>query len=299
MKTSIFYLLILLIAAICSLNANSDESIQLTQDGNTEYRIILNGASPIETFAAQELQGYVMQSSGAFLPMAGADELPLGKRIFLGKNALTKLGLSINESALGLDGFVIKTIGDRIIIAGATPRGTLYGVYTFIETIGCRWLAPGVNGEVIPQIPSIVILPMNRSERPRMSYRGFKSSFLTTYASTEWIDWMAKNKLNLLMIDDTMYNDFKNIMRGELERRVIQVGVNFEFPESESEKKTIDDNSPEAITKKLMDFINNNPEINIIELHANLIKLEFLTKLSGTIHETYPDKIVSIRLDCD
>ena len=298
MKTPIFCLLILLIAAICPLKTNSDESIQLTQDGNTEYRIILNGASPIETFAAQELQGYVMQSSGAFLPMAGADELPLGKRIFLGKNALTKLGLSINESALGLDGFVIKTIGDRIIIAGATSRGTLYGVYAFLEIIGCRWFAPGVNGEVILQIPTIVIPPSNYTERPKINHRGFKSLFLPTYTSTDWIDWMAKNRLNLLMIDETMYNDLKKIILGELERRGIQVGISFDVSLSDEE-------SLSAVSKKLAEFINDNPEVDIIELNSNgtldnaenkVLKPELVIRAADIIHENYPEKLIYIRV---
>jgi len=306
MKISISCLLILLIAAICCQNAYSDESIQLTQDGNTEYRIMLSpNASSIETFATQELQGYIMQVSGAFPPIAGPDEPPLGKRIFIGKGILAKMGLNIDESTLGSDGFVIKTDGDKIFIAGATPRGTLYGIYAFIESIGCRWFAPGVNGEIIPQIPSITIPQLNISERPRMSYRGFKSSFLTTYTNTEWLDWMAKNRLNLLMIDDTMYNDLKNTVCGELERRVIQVGVSFEIPESENDNKTKDDVSSETFTKKLMDFINSNPEVSIIELRLktsnkseiNSIKQESSISIANTIHKNYPEKIVSIQVD--
>jgi len=308
MKTSISCLLILLITVLYSLNAYSDDSIQLTQDGNTEYRIMLSpNASPTETFAAQELQGYVMQISGAFPPLAGPDEPLLGKRIFIGKSILTKLRINIDEKALGLDGFVIKTDGDRIFIAGATPRGTLYGVYAFIESIGCRWLAPGVNGEVIPQIQSISIPQLNIMERPRMSYRGFKSSFLTTYTNTEWIDWMAKNRLNLLMIDDTMYNDLKNTVGGELEIRVIEVGVRFEIPEFDNEKKPADDVSQGSITKKLTDFININPEVSIIEIHAkkasdnpesNSTKLESLIKIVEIIHDSHPEKIISIQVDC-
>jgi hypothetical protein len=296
MKTPIFCLLILLIAAIYPLNANSDEGIQLTQDGNTEYRIILNGASPIEIFAAQELQGYLAQSSGAFLPMAGAGESLLGKRIFLGKSALTKLGLSINESALGLDGFVIKTIGGRIIIAGATPSGTLYGVYTFLEIIGCRWFAPGVNGEVIPQIPTIMIPTLNYTERPKINHRGFRSLFLPTYTSTDWIDWMAKNRLNLLMIDETMYDDLKKIILGELERRGIQVGISFDVSISDEE-------SLSAVSKKLAEFINNNPEVDIIELNGTLdnaenkvLKPELVIKATDIIHENYPEKLIYIRV---
>jgi len=261
------------------------EKIQLTQDGSTDCRIMLGAdATEIEKFAAQELQGYVMQISGAFLPMANRNEQAFGKLIFVGRSALARLGLDVDEDYLGTDGFAIKTIGDNIVMAGATPRGTLYSVYAFLEGIGCRWFAPGIIGEVIPHQPSIVIPSMDYSERPSFEYRGFISTFSVAYGNAQWIDWMAKNRLNCLMMDLSKYNDFKKIMGGELERRGMYVGVtsdNFD----------------------IVDFVNNNPEVDIIALRVGDLKsasaeetpdeqyLEAITRTAQLIHKNHPDKL--------
>ncbi len=39
------------------------------------------------------------------------------------------------------------------MICGGGDRGTLFGVYRFLETLGCRWLAPGAENEVVPSRP--------------------------------------------------------------------------------------------------------------------------------------------------
>ena len=47
------------------------------------------------------------------------------------------------------DGFVIRTVGDRVLIAGRGARGTLYGAYAFLEEpLGVRWYMPGKVGTV-------------------------------------------------------------------------------------------------------------------------------------------------------
>ena len=48
----------------------------------------------------------------------------------------------------GSDGFVLRTLGDSLVIAGGTSRGTLYGVYALLEKLGVRWYTPEV--EVVP-----------------------------------------------------------------------------------------------------------------------------------------------------
>ena len=54
----------LLMALFAWLIVEADGDIQLIEEGSTYYRIMLGpGASPIDEFAAQELQGYVMQIS--------------------------------------------------------------------------------------------------------------------------------------------------------------------------------------------------------------------------------------------
>ena len=280
-------IIIILIFSYCQY-ANSQEGILLVQDGNSDFRIVPSAnASPIEIFAGQELQGYITQSSGGFLPMSNPNEPLLEKRIYLGRKAVERLGLTLDETKLGSDGFIIKTIGDRIAIAGWTPTGTLYGVYAFLEGIGCRWLAPGVNGEVIPIKSNIIIPNIDILQTPKIQCRGFKSSFTNTFTNTEWIDWMAKNRLNLIVVESDMFNDLKTIASGEMEKRGIKAGVSFVVTNSEESKK------------KITDFIKANPQVEIIELYPkdNKKSIDSIASIADNIALNYPEKKVFLRVD--
>ncbi len=259
----------------------AEEQLQIVEDGKTPYRIVVGpGASPTEDFAAHELQGYIMQISGVFLPMDRGNVPVAGKRILVGRAAVAKLGLKADESYLGPDGFIIRTIGDKILLVGGSPRGTLYSVYTFLEMLGCRWLAPGIIGEVIPQLLNVAIDPIDHIERPDIPYRGF-TNYIPT-ASAQWIDWMAKSKMNYLMIPQPDYADFKQISGGELERRGMEVGVSF----------AIEDSQPTA--DRILEFIATNPEVAIIEIQAghseNGITSSQLMEMEEAIHQNHPDK---------
>ena len=65
----------------------------------------------------------------------------------LRENAFTSAGLSslkqngIDCEKLGEEEWVIRTVGDDLILTGGRPRGTMYAVYEFLEDyVGCHWL---------------------------------------------------------------------------------------------------------------------------------------------------------------
>jgi len=276
-RTSILWLLFLIGAYICQ-SASSAEQIQLVENGSTDYRIMLGpGASPVTAFAAQELQGHVIQISNAFLPMAGRNEPARGKLVLVGSSAAAKMGLDIADSHLGKDGFIIKTIGDKIVLAGGSPRGTLYSVYTFLEMLGCRWLAPGILGEVVPRYPSIVVESIDHLERPDIVYRGFTNLVPVSYEGPLWIDWMAKNKMNYFMISQPNYDSFMKILGGELEQRGMDIGVRL-------------DNSMSL--DQVQEFMGNRREISVIEIGE--MDKEYATMLSDMISKRYPGKLASL-----
>lgn len=269
--------------ALCHVQA-AEGQLQIVEDGKTPYRIVIGpNASPTEDFAAHELQGYIMQMSGVFLPMDRGNAPVAGKRILVGRTAVAKLRLKADESYLGPDGFAITTIDDRILLVGGSPRGTLYSVYTFLEMLGCRWLAPGIIGEVIPQLSSISIAPIDHSERPDIAYRGFTNYIPAIYESAQWIDWMAKNRMNYLMVPQPDYADFKQISGRELERRGMEVGASF----------ALEDGQPTA--DQILEFIASNPEVRIIEVQTgypeNGISSSQLIEMEEAIRQNHPDGI--------
>ncbi|MCX6375978.1 MAG: DUF4838 domain-containing protein, partial [Armatimonadetes bacterium] len=83
----------------------------------------------------------------------------------------------------------IKTVGPHLVIAGGRLRGTMYGVYTFLEDVlGCRWYSSKVS--FIPKRSSITLKPLDITRKPDFDYRDL-------WYSDSWdADWAARNKLN-------------------------------------------------------------------------------------------------------
>jgi len=146
----------------------------LADKGFSHYRIIIPSyPTPDEQKAGDVLQDHLLQISDAALPVISDNRNGEGSpfEIILGQNErLDKLGIEINFNELGNDGFVIRTDSLRLIIAGGSKKGTLYGVYTFLEKyLGCRMYAPGVK--IVPRSEKIIISEIFDKQIPAINYR--------------------------------------------------------------------------------------------------------------------------------
>jgi len=163
----------------------------LAENAQSAYRIVLaDDASPSTKHGANELQTFLQEISGAKLPIV-SDREPLGQQeIILGNNAhLQQLATKINFEPLGLEGYVIRTVGDHLVIAGGSLRGNMYGVYGLLEDhLGCRWFAPGVSR--IPKQQRLAVGPIDDRQVPVLEYR---EPF--TFDCFDG-DWCARNRVN-------------------------------------------------------------------------------------------------------
>ena len=163
------------------------QNIVLTENQSSRYSIVLPSHPNVyEAKAATILQKYLMEISGAALPVISATQHRSSYEIVLGQNErLDELSLNINYQGLKDDGFVIKTDSSRLIIAGGSEKGTMYGVYSFLEKyLGCRMYTPRVK--IIPSQPDIVLNRINDQQVPVIGFRD------THYRSTwdaEYTDW--------------------------------------------------------------------------------------------------------------
>jgi hypothetical protein len=164
-----------------------ESEIVLAENQLSKYRILLPSApSASERKAADILQQYFLEVSGAALPVVSAEEHRSKYEIVLGQNdRLDELAVNIDFNSLGQDGFAIKTDSMRLIIAGGDDKGTLYGVYSFLEKyLGCRMYSPQVT--VIPKRERIALNRIDIVEVPVIKFRD------THYRVTwhpEYIDW--------------------------------------------------------------------------------------------------------------
>lgn len=169
-------------------NASAEKhEIVLAENALSRYRILIpSAARPDEKKAASVLQDYLLQISGAALPIITADKHRSRYEIVLGQNdRLDELAINIDFNALKDDGFLITTDSARLIITGGNGKGTLYGVYTFLEKyLGCRMYSPTVK--IIPSLKRIAVGRIHDQQVPALTYR------TTHYRVTwhpEYIDW--------------------------------------------------------------------------------------------------------------
>ena len=178
---------------IRGLSARADPANQplaLVSRGESTYSICISQtASPSEKHAAEELQKFLQEISGARLPVVTDSDKPGGNLVLVGNSALVDpLVPRMAFEKLGPEGFILRTAGNRLLIVGGRQRGTLYGVYAFLEKLGCRWFTRDVS--VIPKKPTLLVEPLDEIEKPAFEYR---EPYFTEACDK---DWAARNKVN-------------------------------------------------------------------------------------------------------
>ncbi len=98
------------------------------------------------------------------------------------------------------DGIYIRINSGKGIIAGTNDRSVLLGVYRFLKEIGCRWIRPGIDGEIIPK-KDISLVNANVVEKASYRHRGICIEGAVSYENVyDIIDWSAKVGFNSYFI---------------------------------------------------------------------------------------------------
>jgi hypothetical protein len=144
----------------------------LASDGKARSIIIQSAeATGPERHAAAELQFHLQAITGAkFQIETNAAEVS-PRAIVVGSSALAeKLFPDIDFAKFGAEEFVIRTRGDRLLLAGGKPRGTIYAVNRFLqEQCGVRWWTPWATN--IPHRSTLRIPELNVHSQPAFEYR--------------------------------------------------------------------------------------------------------------------------------
>ena len=185
-------------AVVLSVLLGSVEAgLELMRDGQPRATIVVAAKhSAVAELAAKEFQVYVQKTSGALLPIVDEATEVAGAKVVIGPSALARR-LAPGVADLPANGFVIRTRGDSLVLAGADGRGdplrvetqvgTLFGVYAFLrDQLGIRWIWPGELGEVIPRRGTIRVGNLERRHVPRMLYCYYGADFTKHSALTLW-----------------------------------------------------------------------------------------------------------------
>ncbi|MBH5320191.1 DUF4838 domain-containing protein [Paenibacillus sp. GSMTC-2017] len=300
----------------------------LVRNGLSEAVIIwwstsANGPD-VPSFAAAELKSYAGKISGAQVPIRKGqlvsasgqtlNAISSGIAIVTGTEANTYLqtpaGTDVsvpidwfsqaNTALTGAkeDSFSIQTVGSKVILAGSNDRGTLYSSYELLERLGVKFYAPNFesyngNSEFVPSLPSITIADLNVKEEPSLKYR-------RKYVEEGWshtsenlpqlLDWMAKNKLNILAyptdyihLGIVKYDSWRTQLVPELKKRglVLEAGGHgFDSFLQPSKYKNAhpewfvsgynvfdvaNDAAVTAYINEVVDYLSDRPEIRIFD----------------------------------
>ncbi len=161
-----------------------------------DWRIVVApGAIASEEYAAEELRAHLVLAGGPELRILSAPEGP-GGHFFIGPDAASLSPVGFDPADYGPEDLRIVVRPGAVVVAGGRPRGTLYGVYTFLEDyLGVRFVTAD-HTHVPPLGPERRIEAVDRVYRPPLEWRW--SDFESNYARA---DFASRLRLNAARVD--------------------------------------------------------------------------------------------------
>ena len=158
----------------------------IVKDGKSAWKIgTARGVGRRTRFAALEMRNFIERMTLAALPIVEEGR---------GRECLSL----VEDETLPSEGFRIEVTPQRVEIRG-NGNGVLYGVYAFLEKVGCRFVIPG--DDCVPRGASLQVEQCRIEESPDSTWRMGRIVDPTLEADPAkdviaQIDWCAKNRLN-------------------------------------------------------------------------------------------------------
>ena len=167
---SVISLIVAFVCGAAPASVDTPEGVDLAQLDGWDI-VIADDAIPSEKYAAQEFQELFRQASRVKLPIIQKTDRP-DRHIFIGPSKMLRassVGFAVDD--FGDEDLRIVIRDGNIAIAGGRPRGTLYGVYTFMEDyLGVRFLT--ADHTHVPPVPDGHMLgPVDHFYHPPLSFR--------------------------------------------------------------------------------------------------------------------------------
>ena len=144
-------------------------------------------ASEQENYAAKELKNYLDYITSSSIPLKSLDSNQDSTPVLAVERAAEALGMIPLED-WGEDTFSIQTTAKGLGISGG-KRGVIYGVYEFLEKLGCRFFT--TTSERIPSIPDLELPVIEDTQTPVFEYRFHNYVDFTGHPS-----FAVKNRIN-------------------------------------------------------------------------------------------------------
>jgi hypothetical protein len=145
--------------------------LELSRNGQARAEIILDpSATMSEALAAHELATTLHQITGGNFEVRTNTKAPSHAIIVGQGKAALALFHDVPFARLDAEEWVIRTKGNRLLLAGGRPRGTLYAVSRFLQDqCGVRWWTPWATR--IPHELTLRVPALNVRSMPAFEYR--------------------------------------------------------------------------------------------------------------------------------
>lgn len=312
---------LLIITVLLLLAAKASATDWLFKNGGSRYQIVVaKNASTSEKTAANELQDYLFQISGAHLTITTDTDYRY-RHIYVGYSpkiaALTGKPQPKDED----ESFTYCKVGHDLLIWGGRQRGTMYGIFTFLEReLGVHWLTPDCT--IVPKYKKWQLPKLNHSETPAIQYR-----YNNYYITRNQPAWSAHVKENMNGPVTNTYGNMEGYWGSHTMGLLVPVS---EFYQSHPEYFCLRDgkrlsqneqlclSNPEVLQlckERLLQVMRDRPKYKIYSLsqndndnycqcaqcaaleekyggHSGLI-LWFVNQVAEEVSKEFPDKFVS------
>jgi hypothetical protein len=143
----------------------------LARNGATRTVIIVDPAATApELYAARQLATNLEQITGATFELRTNSAAP-SRAIVVGQGqAAARLFHDVPFRQLDGEEWIIRSRGERLLLAGGRPRGTLYAVSRFLQDqCGVRWWTPWASR--IPKQSTLRVSHLDLRAKPAFEYR--------------------------------------------------------------------------------------------------------------------------------
>ena len=150
--------------------------MELVKQGKSKFIIIPENNNQAAEFASQELKKYLLESTGANLPIENKNNkngyFYVGGNRYEGGDAINVKKMNLNG-----DGFVLRITETDIYLDAQNGRGLIFGVYRFLEKyLGVRFF--NSDCELVPKTQTLIIKEDLVIEKPEFSLRSYLNGTL-------------------------------------------------------------------------------------------------------------------------
>lgn len=191
---------------------NTETDHDFIKNGKSDYKIVTpKTPSAIMSYAAEEIRTLILEATGISLPVvtdASVSYADDAKVISLGNNELfAKSGIKLTED-LENNGYIIKTVGKNVFIAGLNDFATTYGAIGFLELEFNFDMISGDTYTLNKNVTNAKLKNYDVKDVPDINVRKLTNPFMTENPSNLYRMKLTPNNNDLMLGGTSVHSSF-------------------------------------------------------------------------------------------